>query len=300
MYVEAIEEISKFTRPIHTIAQLYGNTFVTPWAATLFFVNNNGVAVTCKHVAENWIGQEAINAKYQQFKAEKELLGKEVNKDYQAKISELEKKYNYITQETSIQIQNRLMDSFDTISSFDCIMHPSLDLAILKFKGFNSSFYQSNAVFIADDTPIKQGKSLCRLGYPFVEFSNFEYNMGNDSISFNQQGSLATPSFPLDGIVTRNLMAENKRIWGIEMSTPGLKGQSGGPLFDSKALIYGMQSATNHLHLGFDIKNKEIWSEGKKVILNIQPHLHLGQCVSANEIKSFLRENQIEFQMESK
>ena len=299
MYVQAIEEISKFTRPIHTIARYYGNDFVTPWAASLFFVNNQGVAITCKHVAENWINQDFINNNYQKFKVEKELLGSKIDAIYQLKLNELEKKYNYTIHQTSIQIQNRIMDSFDIISGFDCILHPNLDLAIIKFNGFNRCLYQSNAVFVADNIPIKQGKSLCRLGYPFVEFSNFEYDSSNDRIDFNQSGNLNTPSFPLDGIITRNLIDENKRIWGIEMSTPGLKGQSGGPLFDSNGLVYGMQSATNHLHLGFDIIGKEIISEGQKVTLNIQPHLHVGHCVAANEIKDFLKTNQINFQTAS-
>jgi len=41
-------------------------------------------------------------------------------------------------------------------------------------------------------------------------------------------------------------------IMGIELSTPGLRGQSGGPLFNSEGIICGMQSSTNHLHLGFE------------------------------------------------
>lgn len=299
MYVQAIEEISKFTRPIHTIARYYGNDFVTPWAASLFFVNNQGVALTCKHVAENWINQDNINTNYQNFKVEKVLLGNQIDAVYLSKLTELENKYNLKSQETSIQIQNRIMDSFDTISGFDCIIHPNLDLAIIKFKGFNRILYQSQAVFVANDTPIKQGKSLCRLGYPFVEFSNFEYNTSTDSIAFNELGNSSTPSFALDGMVTRNLADQSKNIWGVEMSTPGLKGQSGGPLFDTNGLVYGMQSATNHLHLGFDIKGREILSEGKKVTLNNQPHLHVGHCIEAGAIKDFLRMNQIDFQTAS-
>jgi hypothetical protein len=34
----------------------------------------------------------------------------------------------------------------------------------------------------------------------------------------------------------------------LEMSTLGLMGQSGGPLFDTEGKICGMQFATNHLH----------------------------------------------------
>lgn len=52
MFVKAIEEVGKFTRPIHTISRNYNEKTVNPGAATLFFVNENGCAVTCRHVIE--------------------------------------------------------------------------------------------------------------------------------------------------------------------------------------------------------------------------------------------------------
>lgn len=298
MYVKAIEEISKFTRPIHTIVRYYGNDFVTPWASSFFFINDQGIAITCKHVAENLINQDSLNNHYQAFKEEKDALGKKIDGKYKKALAALEVKYNFKNQETAIQIQNRVMDSFDTITGFDCISHPTLDLAILKFKGFTKSNYTSHAVFVKDKTKTQQGKSLCRLGYPFAEFSNFHFKADIDDIEFIDEGKLGTPTFPLDGIMTRNLLGADGKAWGIEMSTPGLKGQSGCPLFDSDGLVYGMQSATSHLHLGFDIKGKEIISEGKKIKLNVQPLLHVGYCINADVIKDFLRLNNVDFHEE--
>ena len=52
MFVNAIEEVGRFTRPIHTITRNYNETVVSPGAATLFFVNELGVAITCRHVME--------------------------------------------------------------------------------------------------------------------------------------------------------------------------------------------------------------------------------------------------------
>lgn len=45
----------EFTRPIHTIVRYFGSTDVHPGAATLFFINSDGWALTCRHVAEHLI-----------------------------------------------------------------------------------------------------------------------------------------------------------------------------------------------------------------------------------------------------
>ena len=74
----------------------------------------------------------------------------------------------------------------------------------------------------------------------------------------------------------------------IEISTPDLKGQSGGPLFDTNGLLYGTQYTTNHLQLGFDMKNKEITSEEKTIRVTNQPFLHVGHWVHVDRIKEFL------------
>ena len=103
-----------------------------------------------------------------------------------------------------------------------------------------------------------------------------------------------TPRFPLEGMITRHL-ADNQGIWGIEMSTPGLKGQSGGPLFDDKGIVYGMQSSTKHLHLGFDIEGLPVMIDGKMTGVSNHPFLHVGQCIGAEVIKAFLAEKGITF-----
>ena len=295
MFIKAIEDIQKFTRPIHTIVRYYGNDFATPWTGTFFFVNDQGIAVTCRHIANNIINTDSINQRYSLIKKERDSFGTKIDGKYKKQIAALEAKYGLVNQETIIQIKNTIMDSFDSITTIDCITHPTLDLAILKFNGFSKILYSSHATFIKNSGDIRQGKYLCRYGYPFPEFNNFQYDPAKDDIEYITTGTVGTPAFPLDGIVTRHL-ADGKQIFGIEMSTPGLKGQSGGPLFDVNGFIYGMQYATNHLHLGFDMKNKEITSEGKKIKVTNQPFLHVGHCVHVDRIKEFLTQHKISFQ----
>jgi hypothetical protein len=47
------------------------------------------------------------------------------------------------------------------------------------------------------------------------------------------------------------LLKFNRAAKFVEMSSPGLRGQSGGPRFDVNGMVWGLQSRTQHLALGF-------------------------------------------------
>lgn len=98
----------------------------------------------------------------------------------------------------------------------------------------------------------------------------------------------------MDGMITR-FLADEERTFGIEMSTPGLKGQSGGPLFDTEGIVYGIQFATTSLHLGFDFINKEITVNNKKKKVSDYSFIHLSACIHVDIIKDFLKSLNIKF-----
>lgn len=291
MFEHAIEKMLQFTRPLHTLSRTYGGMLV-PGTATFFFVNENGVAVTCKHVLNLIPAADQMNKTWLQFKAERERIPKDSH--YRKNLKGLEIKYKY-NRETTVQLKNNFLNCFDQIKEITGHAHPTLDLAILEFKGFTQTYYQSHATFIKDSKKIKQGTYLCRLGFPFPEYSNYRYNPETDDVEWTQSGNPNSPVFPMDGIVTRFLGDAQLGITGIEMSTPGLRGQSGGPLFNQDGLVYGMQYATNHLYLGFDIRDKEIIHDGKKSKVSNYPFLHVGLCVHADKIKEFLHYHNIKF-----
>ena len=107
---------------------------------------------------------------------------------------------------------------------------------------------------------------------------------------------MGSPQFPIEGMVTRKIHhPQSKEEFGVELSRPGLRGQSGGPMFNEMGLVYGMQSMTAHLHLGFDIVNKEEIIHNRKVHVSHHPYLNLGVCVNHVVIKDFLRLHNIEF-----
>ena len=97
-------------------------------------------------------------------------------------------------------------------------------------------------------------------------------------------------------MLTRFLGDQNGKIHGLELSTPGLRGQSGGPLFDDSGRIVGMQSRTKHLHLGFDIEDKEVVAHGKIKKVNDYAFIHLGECIHVSVIMEFMRKHGVSFE----
>ena len=287
MFVDAIEKVSGFTRPVMFITRKYGSELIEPGLGTLFFVNDEGVAVTCKHVAEMILGADRVNAKYSEFKKERAVLNGSNPSAAKKGLKILEKKYG-LGPDAPANEKVNFRDVPSPFGSFTIHMHPNYDLAVIRFNDFKKLNYDAENIYLlGDGSKVKQGKSLCRLGFPFPEFGNFEYNKDTDDIEWTK-GISRVPRFPIDGIVTRHIANEKGLIYGIEMSTPGLRGQSGGPLFDRDGVIYGMQFATQHLYLGFDMENRQMIINGKQKIINNQPFLHVGQCLHINVIKDFL------------
>ncbi len=292
MFIQAIERVAQFTRPVHSISRTYSGKNILPSAGTLFFVNDEGYAITCKHIAEMLVSADTINQHYHNFNTEKKLLLQDNR--YRQLLKGLELKYK-ITPDSTIQLKNNFVDCVDSMSGFTFHLHPTLDLAIIKFNDYKKLHYTQFARFLKDDKTLLQGKFLCRLGFPFPEFTNYTYNSSTDDIEWTSTGINISPRFPIEGMVTRFLADQPHGLYGIELSTPGLRGQSGGPLFDSSGVVHGMQFSTKHLHLGFDLVDKEIMVNGSMKKVSDYSFIHLGQCIHVNAIKAFLQQHNVKY-----
>jgi len=291
MFVEAIELAAKYTRPIHSISRNYGSTSVQPGTATLFFVNSDGWALTCGHVANQLAAGEALARKAEAFQGE--LSSRRGTEKEKKLLKELEKKYGY-TKNTSFELRNRFMNCVEGNLSFRIIKHKKYDVALVKFEDYARLLCATFPVFPSATSSLQPGKMLCRLGFPFPEFTNFAYDDKAEKINWTDTGRTTTPRFPIEGMVTRGLLDDEGGIFGFEMSTPGLRGQSGGPAFDTEGKVWGVQFATKHLDLDFDV-DQEVLRKGIKKRLTDSAFLHVGGCVHIDIVKAFMKENSVKF-----
>ncbi|GGE12616.1 hypothetical protein GCM10011529_18750 [Polymorphobacter glacialis] len=175
--------------------------------------------------------------------------------------------------------------------------HGVVDIAVGKLEPFDPSWVTTYPVIKDPQKDFEPGASLCKYGYPFhTVVPSFDDAAG----SFTVEGD-PLPLFPMEGIFTRGV---NYVVPGgppspypliyLETSSPGLRGQSGGPTFDVHGAIWAIQSQTHHLHLGFNPpipggKNGETehqflnvgWGVHSTTILGVLAELGVTHTVSA-------------------
>ena len=155
------------------------------------------------------------------------------------------------------------------------IMLEQIDLGIGKLGNFTPS---EDRVFPRLRTrKIEQGEFLCRAGYPFIQDIRVTWD---SKTGFDFANLFPTPMFVNEAMVSR-FARLSTGVW-IETSSPGLQGQSGGPLVDSSGNVCGIQVNTKHYPLDFQ-------GTGRGQVLNV------GRAVHAETIRKGLNDHNIEY-----
>lgn len=104
---------------------------------------------------------------------------------------------------------------------------------------------------------------------------------------FDFSAGVPIPVFPNEGITTRIAKASAPdaplQIDLLETSSPGLRGQSGGPIVDREGTVWAIQSRTMHHQLGF---TAQIEHDGRRT--DEHQILNVGLGPDASTIKAFL------------
>jgi Trypsin-like peptidase domain len=165
---------------------------------------------------------------------------------------------------------------------------PGADLALGRLEPFEPSLVASYPL-LRDPTTLVPGTSVCKLGYPFHSVST-TFDETADTFVFHE-GAFPMPRFALEGMVTRirsgGLTPDGSiEISYVETSTPGLRGQSGGPIFDVEGRLCALQVHTGHYPLGF---SPTVEGDGRQV--EEHQFLNVGVGVHASTILAFLAQH---------
>jgi hypothetical protein len=281
VFAKAVEMALPYTKAV-LICQRKWSGAVSCGIATFMVVNKDGWALTCFHVAAVARTHQDHAAEIASYKAETARIQSDskLNRPERSSRTKLPKaNQDWITNYSFTW--DRAGVTFSRIEG-----HGLADLALVKLEGWDPTWVSQYPKFRdASRHSLKVGTSLCKLGYPLYNF-NATFDAAADSFKID----LAEPmvAFPLDGIHTRNVnVLDNTGGTSakfIETSTPGLGGQSGGPIFDVEGGVWGVQSRTAHYDLGWSVP---VLRNGRK--LEQHPSFHVGWGAHVEEAVSFMR-----------
>ncbi len=287
MFAYAYEKAEKFTKPV-IISTRKQSGAVECGCAAFIVVNEEGWILTTAHIYNSY-------GFYQQHKAQikkhnemkQKILGDPVldQKQKKKKISHLKVYPGWI-------LNHSFWWGMDRVRITDVRILEHGDLLAGRLEPFDKTVFSSYAIF-KNPASMKLATSLCRLGYPFHRVEAV-YNNENNRFEI-QKGMLPGKPYPIEGIYTRKIQKDMSSEGGynlafIETSTPGLRGQSGGPIVDIEGVVWGLQSRTIHHPLGFSPK---VMKNGKEIEEN--QFLNAGVGIHSELIQQFLKKNEIKY-----
>jgi Trypsin-like peptidase domain len=246
MFQVAYEEARKFTLPLVLALRRFDGRVETG-LASFIVLNDEGWVATAAHVLEPGAtiaqDQQAIQAYEQQVDAINQGPGSDMQK--RTKRSVLHRSNDWVTNIS-------LWWGDDRFRHTQLHAYPDVDLLVTKLDPFDPGVVATYPRFKIP-TNLTCGTSLCKLGFPFHTIDS-TFDATTQTFAF-VPGALPMPLFPIDGIVTRfgdgGTSAGGYPIRWVETSSPGLRGQSGGPTFDRDGVVYAIQLQTSSYDLGF-------------------------------------------------
>ena len=285
MFVDACEIARGFTRPvIISTRQIDGS--VKSVCGAFVVLNKDGWAMTAAHVFNSFVATQKHEPLVKKYRAEVAAIEGDSSLSAKQKVKRIKR----IRSDPIWIVNHSFWWGRDGVTMPQVKVQGEIDLAVGRLEPWDPAWASSYPTIKDPDKDMRPGKSLCRLGFPFP---NIETTFDEGKGGFILDKS-ATPFFPLEGIYTRNVdlgrtTDDKYDKMLLETSSPGLMGQSGGPVFDVQGTVWALQSRTHHYELGFSPKTKK----GKEE----HQFLSVGWAVHPKTIVAFLRDNNIGFQL---
>ncbi len=277
MFSKALTQVEQYTLPV-IFSRRHFNTQITSGCGTCMVLNRDGWILTASHIvseiAKASIDKPAVDAYIQQRDA--------IINDQRLHPNDKRKRLRALNENPSWITIQAVMWGVAPSSQIQQFHGNALsDIAIGRLEPFDPAWIKVYPVFKNPAEPMLPGTSLCRLGFPFHEISaTFDEQTQKFDLG---KGVLPVPRFPNEGIHTRIVMTLSpdgkQQAKLLETSSPGLRGQSGGPIFDCNGHVWAMQSRTQSLPLR--IAPEVV--QGKQKIIEHQ-FMHVGWGTHVEEI----------------
>lgn len=233
MFADAYKLASCFTLPV-VISERFFDKTVECGCGAFIVINDEGWIITVAHLWNSWFTFQKDTNEINDYKKAIQDIQQDQKlneKTKRKKIARLKTKPKWIT-------DHSFWWGHDGVELKDIRLLPEGDLVIGRLDPYDPEYVESYPVF-KNPTDLSVGTSLCKLGFPFYQIkATF-----NEANRFElAPGTLPLPRFPIEGIYTRNIIAGKSNdgkynIKFLETSSPGLRGQSGGPIFDVKGVF---------------------------------------------------------------
>lgn len=273
MFASAYSQAAGFTKPV-IISHVRGDGKCFAGAGSYVVVNDEGWIVTAGHIFAEYGKLSAAKAAAKQHDVDRQAI--EADKGLLA-----DQKRKRLKQLGALDAKAAIDFSFwwgglpDGVQATQVHGLKAADLAVAKLEPFDPAWVSSYPAFKDPKKPIASGTSLCRMGFPFHEIHP-TYDKATGSFSLPPE-TFPMVFFPNEGILTRVIVVDQNAPVSsafIETSSPGLMGQSGGPIFDQHGTVWGIQSHTSHLPLGFSPEVPGNPSQREHQFLNVGRGVH--------------------------
>ncbi|MBN1623999.1 MAG: trypsin-like peptidase domain-containing protein [Clostridia bacterium] len=290
MFVQGYETARGFTHPVIISTRRYDGN-VECGLGAFMTVNDEGWIITTAHIFESFFNYRQHHEQIQNY----QKMVDEINSNPVIDQRQKKKKIEHLKQYPGWLINHSFWWNQDGVNITDVKILGKADLAVGRLEPFDKNRFSNYPVFKRPDR-MNIARSLCKLGYPFHQV-RASYDNENKRFVIDP-ATFPIPLFPIEGMYTRKLTMgksddDKYNLLLLETSTPGLRGQSGGPIFDSEGKLWAMQSRTSHHPLGFSPK---IIRNGREIEEN--QFLNTGIGVHGELVIEFLRNNGIKFNLE--
>lgn len=289
MFAQACKRATCFTRPV-VISRRYFDRSTDCGCGAFVVINDEGWIVTAAHLLSAYgrIQQDAEEIVRYYHTIQMIEQGEEVPREERyEKIRRLPDNPKWITNLS-------YWWGKDGVQLTDIRRLPEGDLVLGRLSPFDPNAWPAYPVFKSPGD-MDVGTTLCKLGYPFQRIQA-AFREANNSFEMSPEvHTLAC--FPMEGLYTRTLSAGKSGdgrydIKFLETSSPGLKGQSGGPILDANGTVWGVQSRTDSYAYGCIAR---VARDGREI--EEDQCVNLGVGIHPELISRFLKDNGIRFSL---